>query len=358
MQGMLFANNRFEVIGEPEDYRFFALKQSTATTTQGMVFRDNKLISPADYEKAHLLYGNRYTRANVDLTVQWTVTIAAVDPAGKPVGAVFVIARDETGETVAQDITDSEGRAEMVLTDYHLVGNRGDDPLLQRGPYELTFLRNDREVEKKKVDPTETRNVRVAITEPERRLYVYAGGDQRLTTGDVAKLRGTVWVAGDGSAEPEVRWTVVKGVGGPNLATPDDIESQMTFETPKESWLQQAELELTAKLGDQTVSDRVTIRADADITPKAVVTGPKKAKVGTIVQLDGSRSKDPRRFPAEVIQYQWRQTGGPQVNLSSTEWLRPIFFPEQLGVYTFELTVSSPIAISKPISFTIEVTKS
>ena len=358
MQGMLFANNRFEVIGEPEDYRFFALKQSTAATTQGIVFRDNELMSPADYRKAHLLYEKRYTRANVDLAVQWTVRIAAADPAGNPVAAVSVIARDEKGEAVAQDITNREGKAELVLTDYRLVGNRGNDPFLQRGPYELTFLHNDRELKKEKVDPTDTRNVRITITEPDRRLYVCAGEDQRLTTGDVAKLRGTVVVVGDGNAQPEVRWTVVKGVGGPNLATPDDVESRMTFETPKESWLQQAELELTAKLGNQTVSDRVTIRADADITPKAVVTGPKKAKVGTIVQLDGSHSKDPRRFPAKVIRYQWRQTGGPEVNLSSTEWVSPIFFPEQSGVYTFELTVSSPIATSKPTSVTVEVTES
>ena len=87
-----------------------------------------------------------------------------------------------------------------------------------------------------------------------------------------------------------------------------------------------------------------------------VVTGPKKAKVGTIVQLDGSHSKDPRRFPAEVIQYQWRQTGGPEVNLSSTECVSPIFFPEQSGVYTFEITTPSPIAISKPIRIEQSIT--
>jgi hypothetical protein len=304
-----------------------------------------------------LLYAQRYTRANVDLTVQWAVYIAAVDPAGKPVGAVSVVARDEKGEAVAQVITNGEGKAELVLTDYHLIGNRGNDPFLQRGPYELTFLHNDREVKKEKVDPTETMSIRITITEPDRRLYVYAGEDQRLTTGDVAKLRGTVAVLGDGNDRPEVRWTVVNGVGGPNVATPDAVQSDLTFENPKESWLQQAELELSDKLGDGTVSDRVTIRADTNITPEAVVTGPKEAKVGTIVQLDGSRSKEPRRFPPQTIKYRWRQVGGPKVDLSSTEWIDPIFFPEQPGAYTFELTVSSPIATSKPTSFTVEVTE-
>jgi hypothetical protein len=358
MRGVLFADNRFEIIGEPEDYEFFALKQSTAATTNDMVFRDNKLVSPADYRKAHLLYAKRYTRANVDLAVQWTVHVAAVDPAGKPVGAVSAIARDEKGEAVAQAITDGEGKAELVLTDYHLIGNRGNDPFQQQGPYELTFLYDDREVKKQKVDPTETMNVRITVTEPERTLYVYAGENQRLTTGDVAKLDGKVVVVGDESAMPEIRWTVVEGVGGPKVATPDALQSNLAFENPTESWLQQAELELAAKWGDQTASDRVTIREDANVTPKAVITGPKKAKAGTIVQLDASRSTEPRRFPSEVIRYQWRQTGGPTADLSSTEWISPIFFPEQPGVYTFELTVSSPIATSEPASFAVEVTGS
>jgi hypothetical protein len=209
MQGMLLANNRFEIIGAPEDYEFFALKQSAAAATQDMVFRDNKLIPPADYRKAHLLYAKRYTRANVDLVIQWTVHIAAVDPAGKPVGAVAVIARDEQGEVVAQALTDDEGKAELTLTDYHLVGNRGDDPVLQRGPYELTFIHNDREVKKQTVDPTDTMNITVTIAEPDRRLYVYAGEDQRLTTGDVGRLHGKVVVVGDGHAKPEICWTVL-----------------------------------------------------------------------------------------------------------------------------------------------------
>ena len=94
------------------------------------------------------------------------------------------------------------------------------------------------------------------------------------------------------------------------------------------------------------------------MTLLAVVTGPKTAKANTIVQLDASRSREPRRFPPEEIKYQWRQTGGPNVDLSSTEWMSPIFFPEQPGIYTFELTVSSPIANSKPTSFKVEVTNS
>jgi len=228
MQGMLFADNRFEVIGEPKQYEFFALKQSTAATTRDMVFRDNMLVPPADYERAHLLY---------------------------------------------------------------------------------------------------------------------------------AKLKGTVAVVGDDKAKPEITWRVVEGIGGPKVATPGAVESELSFENPKESWLQQAELELMAKLGDRTVSDRVTIRQDADITPKAVITAPKEAKLGTIVQLDASRSKEPRAFPPDRVRYQWKQSGGPRVDLSSTEWIDPIFFPGQPGTYTFELTVSSPIATSRPASVAVEVSR-
>jgi len=354
-QGMLFADNRFEVLGKTTDYEFFALQQSTAAKTRDMLFRDNRLIPPADYKNAHLLYAKSYTRANVDLKVQWTVRVAAVDPAGKPVPGVSVIVRDGDRESVAQDITNSDGKAELVLTDYHLIGNRGDDPCLQKGPYELTFLHKDREVSKEVVDPMGMTSIRITITELDRTLYVCAGEDQRLTTGDVGKLKGKVVVVGDDRAAPEIAWTVIHGVGGPKVATPSAVESDLVFDNPKESWLQQAELELTARWGDQAVSDRVTIREDVDITPKAVITGPKKATVNAIVQLDASQSKEPRRFPPEVIRHRWRQTGGPNVDLSSNEWASPIFFPEEPGTYAFELTVSSPIAASRPIEFTVEV---
>jgi len=166
----------------------------------------------------------------------------------------------------------------LALTDYHLIGNQGNEPCLDRGPYELTFLHDGRDVGTKKVDPTQSTHMRVTITEPDRSLYVYAGEDQRLTTGDVAKLRASVVVVGDEAAK-------------------------------------------------------------------------------TIVQLDGSRSTDPRGFPPHTIRYQWRQTGGPTVNLSSVEWIDPIFFPDQPGNYEFELVVSSPIAASEATRYIVEVTK-
>jgi len=355
MQAMLMADNCFEVIGQPSGYQFFALRQSSAARTQNMVFRDNRLTPPADYRKAHLLYAANYTRANVDITVQWTVHVHAVDLAGKPVGAVSVIAHDQKGEPVAQDITNAEGKAGLVLTDFHLVGNRGNDPVLQQGPYELVFLLKGQDVKREKVDPAETMDLVVTIAEPDRKLYVYAGEDQRLTTGDAAKLKGKVVVAGDDRARPEIRWKVIKGLGAPQVANPASAESDLVFQNPRESWLQNAELELTASLGGQTASDRVTIRQDADITPEAVIVGPEAARPNTIVELDASQSKDPRAFPPATIRYRWKQTAGPEVNLSSAEWVSPIFFPEQPGRYTFELVVSSPIASSRPASFTVEV---
>ena len=47
-------------------------------------------------------------------------------------------------------------------------GNQGNDPILQRGPYELTFLNKGREVDKQKVDPTDSTNIRITVTEPDR----------------------------------------------------------------------------------------------------------------------------------------------------------------------------------------------
>jgi hypothetical protein len=355
MQDLVFAGNRFEVTGEPEDYRFFALKQSSAVVTRGMVFCDNELVPPADYRQLHLLYAKRYTPANVDIAVQWTVSVRARDPAGKPVGGVSVFARDGTGALRAAAITDREGHASLVLDDYRLQGRRGGDPCREQGPYELTFSYRDVEVRKQTLDPTRTTDLPVTVPEPNRRLYVHAGEDQRLTTGDVASIKGNVAVWGDEDGKPAVRWKVIKGVGGPVLANADAAETELTFENPTESWLQQAELELTATLGDQTASDRVTIRQDSAITPRAVITAPAEVAPHTIVQLDASRSKEPRRFPPERVRYRWRQTGGPAVHLSSPEWISPIFFPDRPGTYTFELTVSSPLATSEPVRHTVFV---
>jgi hypothetical protein len=354
MRELLLINNRFEVIGEPEGYQFFRFGQSRAAQTRGVVFRDSKAVGQTDLKKVDMLYGPSYTRANIDVAVQNSVKILAADPTGNPVSGVAVFATDPQGQAAGEALTGSDGKAEVVLTDFRVIGNEGESPILQRGPYKLKFVRNGREVKTEQVDPAETTELVVEIVDPGRKLYVNAGADRRMATGDAVKLDGVVKViAGEG--EPEVSWKIIKEVGDPKLADASSPRSTLTFENPKESWVQTATLELTATLGEETVRDRVVIRQDSAIVPKAVAAAPEKAKVRTIVQLDGARSTDPRRFPS--MAYKWKQTAGPATPLSSDELADPIFYPVEAGSYSFELTVSSPLATSEPQSVTIEVSE-
>lgn len=117
----------------------------------------------------------------------------------------------------------------------------------------------------------------------------------------------------------------------------------------------QCTLELSARLGKEIARDTLVIRTDTRATPAAVADGPKTAEVNTIVQLDASRSRDPRAFPKASLTYKWRQVGGPATDLSSDELPDPIFYPVKPGTYTFELVFSNPIRTGTPARCSVKV---
>ena len=92
-----------------------------------------------------------------------------------------------------------------------------------------------------------------------------------------------------------------------------------------------------------TVNGTLTASAGAD---QAVT-------YGSTVQLDGSGSVDPYGNPS----YQWTQTGGPAVSLSSTTAVKPTFTaPNSAATLTFQLVVSDGTHSSAPATVTITVT--
>jgi hypothetical protein len=115
--------------------------------------------------------------------------------------------------------------------------------------------------------------------------------------------------------------------------------------------------ELEAKLGAEVVKDRVSLRADAQLTSVPRALAPQTATLGSIVQLDGTKSTDPRRFPASQIRYNWSQLEGPEAILSSHQWPDPVFYPTEPGTYVFELTVSNPLRTSQPARCAVEVVR-
>ena len=349
--GITFRNNRFELLPDAgDDYRFFHLWMSSAARTHGMVFRDSVLGEGADYRKAKLLYDRAYTRGNIDMTVEWSVNVTAVDPAGKAVVGVSVKAvRD--GKDLAQSVTGGDGKASVVLTDFDVIGNEGKPPFEEHGPYELVFTKDGAVVHRQNLDPRETTDFTVTVTDPKRKLYVYAGENQRHETNEAARLEGKVVVVGDDAAKPDVTWRVLRGGTWPI----ENPKAAATVAVMNKNG--QSDLEIEAKWGDEVAKDKLTIRTDTKATPTAVAQCPQTAKVNTIVQLDATRSTDPRGFPRGECTYAWKQVAGPAADLASDELADPIFFPTEPGTYTFELVFSNPIRTSKPAQCSVVVTE-
>jgi hypothetical protein len=328
-----------------------------------MIFRDNLLVPPADYRKMQLLYASAYTPANIDMAIEWTVTVKAADPAGKPVPGVHVIALERDRDwregmqivpryyEVASGITGGDGTAKIPLVDYRIIGGP-KGPIEKRGPYRIEAKGAAPEPVKVDVELKEPTEAPVTLLDPKRKLYVYAGLDQRRKIGETATLEGSVAAADDPAAKPEIAW---KQVGGPAplaIANPKSAKTQVVMAQNGE-WT----FELEAKFGGEVAKDSVKVRADANLTPTAVAECPKTAKVNTIVQLDATKSTDPRRFPPEEIRYEWKQVGGPEAILSSAEWPNPIFYPEKAGPYEFEVRVSNPLRTSDPARCSVTVTE-
>ena len=332
-----FLRNRFEKNTAAGDYQFIHFWQSKEARSGGLIFRDSVLTSFADLKRAKILYAAT-RRENVDVSVEWSVRIRVQDPAGKAMDGIRIRALKDGKEI--ESMKARGGIATLVLPDFSIIGNAAS-PIEEQGPYEVTFSRDNAIVHALTLDPVKTTDLTVNLTDPKQKLYLYAGSDQRKQTGEVAQLNAAVKVVGS-KEQPVIRWKQKKGPQQLALSDPDSASSQVTLEKGG-SYL----FEVEARLGDEVLKDEVTIRADAAVTPEAVAEAPPEAKVRTIVQLTGSKSIDPRRFPKNQVRYIWTQVEGPEVMVSSLEWPDPVFYPVTAGKYVFELQVTNPIRTSK-----------
>lgn len=345
-RGFEFSNNRFETIQPSSAQPFCYLWQSTAARSRNMVFRDSVLAGGADLKKLRLLYAQT-PEAGVDVRVEWTIRLKVVDPAGKGIAGVAISALEGEAE-VANAATGKEGTASVALLDFRLVGD-ASNPVREHGPYDLVLTQNGQELKRMSVDPKKTTELEVEVADPARKLYAYAGAHQRRKIGEKASLEGIVKLVGQ-DGDPEVLWKQVRGPKQLKIINADSPKAEVVMGA-----FGGYTFELEAKHGGEVAKHQTYIRADAQLTPTAVAIALEAAKVNTIVQLDGSKSKDPRGFPKAQIGYLWKQVEGPEADMSSSEWPTPIFYPTEPGTYVFELTVSNPIRTSKPVQCRVNV---
>jgi len=343
-----FTNNRFETIGDPDDYQFWVFGQSSRAESRDLTFQDNQLVGHADYRKVDPFHP-RIPPQGIDVRILWSVNVNVVDPAGKGIGGVLVTA-EEDGEEVASALSAEDGRASLALLDHRIVGDH-KNPIEEHGPYELVIRSDGQEIRGTTVDPVETKDLTVTFTDPSRKLYVYAGEDQRRKIGETAILDGKVKLVGQ-AGQPEIRWERVSGGSSLPIGNADSARAQVVMN----KW-GSCTFELTAKWGDEVAKDRVSVRADSKLTPTPIALVPPTAKTRSIIQLDGTTSTDPRGFPRSELRFVWKQVAGPNAVLSSNEWPDPIFYPIEAGTYAFELTVSNPLRTSKPARCSVTVTE-
>ena len=87
--------------------------------------------------------------------------------------------------------------------------------------------------------------------------------------------------------------------------------------------------------------------SDAGNQPPVAEAGPTQAvSPGTLVELDGSGSRDPE---GEDLTFRWEQTSGPEeASLLGATNTRPGFTPRLQGVYVFRLVVNDGTYDSAP----------
>ncbi len=182
-----------------------------------------------------------------------------------------------------------------------------------------------------------------------------AGPDQTVNEGTLVTLDGSG--SSDSNGKPiTYTWTQV---AGPIVVLNVGNPTHPTFTAPAVP-IGGATLtfQLSVNNGSQTsfpVTANVTVK-HVNHAPVASAGPAQTVGEGALVTLDGSASYDPDSDP---LTFQWTQSGGPPVTLSSTTAIKPTFtappVPSGSVALTFTLTVSDgSLSSSALVSITVE----
>lgn len=182
---------------------------------------------------------------------------------------------------------------------------------------------------------------------------VSAGPDVTAPGGSQVSLHGT---ATDPEGNPMTyQWTQL---GGPQVTLAGATSLNPTFTAPvRTNAAQVLTFAFTANDGTTTSNaDSVDVTVPSNVVPIANAGLDISVNGGTQITLSGSNSTDADGDP---LTYQWTQTGGPAVTLSSSTAANPTFTAPvgaaQIQAITFDLVVSDGFSSSAADSVTISV---
>jgi C1A family cysteine protease len=200
--------------------------------------------------------------------------------------------------------------------------------------FELTVTDDD--------ELTASDRVTVTVTWSNDAPTARAGADRSVAEGASVALNGA------NSQDPEgeslsYRW---QKISGPNITLDDTSKAEASFTAPNLTTAGDAQLVFELTVTDPSGasdSDRVTITVTwENDAPTANAGDDRTVDEGAAVQLDGSASRDRE---GAVAGYQWRQTGGPPVQLTRADTAQAGFDAPNLtsaadAELVFELTVT------------------
>jgi hypothetical protein len=100
----------------------------------------------------------------------------------------------------------------------------------------------------------------------------------------------------------------------------------------------------------------ISIRREVNLTPVADAGKKKEVRLGSLVHLNGSASRDPDQKPLPLT-YEWKQTSGPVVLLFDSSTASPKFTPLKKGSYVFSLVVNDGQSNSKVSTVKVDASK-